>query len=721
MVQDWRTFHFEKLFDMCGFVPMGKSKRKGDKRYTMNVYSAFDIETSTIWLDDNPKNYNVHSFMYSWAVQIEDYTFTGRYWNEFFDFLKRVQIALEYMGEEYFCETTPKLVFWVHNLQYEFAFLAGLYDFSDEEIFFRDVRKPIYLTMFKVFEFRCSYIQTNLSLAVLCQQMGVPEKLSGQMFDYSKIRFPWTELSEFEQEYIIRDVESLVKAMRKRIEQNGDNLVTVPLTSTGYVRRDCKESLKPYYYDVRDMKPDERQYKLLRKAFRGGNTHCNKDLTGRILDNVLSIDIVSDYPTQQLTQKFPMKPFKWLDGNTSLERVFKFIGLNYAVVGLYQFKGLRMKDKHTAVPYISLSRTDTLMYKTETYTDAKGRERVRKRSCVKLDNGRILESYFSEMALTEIDLQIIMDQYYFDSVTVVECMVARKDYLPEEYRKVIKGYYDNKTLLKGDETEQGKYLYTKSKNMLNSVYGMTATDPIHQEILYKGGSYSRSNYDTMTAEEKTKALNNAPFPYQWGVYTTSLARMQLHQAMRFIEKAGKINPNIKIVYCDTDSLKITGNVDIDKLNEPYLKRAVNCGAYADDKNGHRHYLGVFEIDGRYPRFISQGAKRYAYEKEDGKMGVTVSGVTKKKNEKTGVSFAVEELGSLERFKVGMVWERAGGTMAVYNDKDDFDYTDPETGRTVHISKNVSIVPSTYTMTYSRDYKALLNEIQLYGEYRSERE
>lgn len=250
---------------------------------------------------------------------------------------------------------------------------------------------------------------------------------------------------------------------------------------------------------------------------------------------------------------------------------------------------------------------------------------------------------------------------------------------------------------------------------------MTATDPIHQEILYKGGSYSRSNYDTMTAEEKSKALNNAPFPYQWGCYTTALARMQLHQAMKFIEKAGKINPNIKIVYCDTDSLKITGNVDIDKLNEPYLKRAVNNGAYADDKTGHRHYLGVFEIDGRYQRFISQGAKRYAYIKEDGKMGVTVSGVTKKKNEKTGIPFAVEELGSLERFKVGMVWEKAGGTMAVYNDKDDFDYTDPETGKTVHISKNVSIVPSTYTMTYSRDYKALLNEIQLYGEYKSERE
>ena len=100
----------------------------------------------------------------------------------------------------------------------------------------------------------------------------------------------------------------------------------------------------------------------------------------------------------------------------------------------------------------------------------------------------------------------------------MDCMVAQKDYLPEEYRNVIQEYYTNKTKLKGDESDQGIYLYTKSKNMLNSVYGMSATDPIHQEILYKGGDYQRSSYDTMTEEEKQKALKSAPFPYQWGVY-----------------------------------------------------------------------------------------------------------------------------------------------------------------------------------------------------------
>ena len=241
---------------------------------------------------------------------------------------------------------------------------------------------------------------------------------------------------------------------------------------------------------------------------------------------------------------------------------------------------------------------------------------------------------------------------------------------------------------------------------------MSATDPIHQEILYRRGEYARSSYDTMTDEEKSKALKNAPFPYQWGCYTTALARAQLQRA---IDLCGD-----KIVYCDTDSVKVLGNVPIEKLNAEQLKLAERANAYADDKNGKRHYVGLFECDCFYSRFCTHGSKRYAYE-HDGKLGVTVSGVTKQRNEKTGEYFAVEELKCLENFKPGMTLKKAGGTMAVYNDNDDFYYTDPETGKQVHITKNVAIIPTTYTLTYAKDYEQLLGEIQLYGEYQSERE
>ena len=217
----------------------------------------------------------------------------------------------------------------------------------------------------------------------------------------------------------------------------------------------------------------------------------------------------------------------------------------------------------------------------------------------------------------------------------------------------------------------------------------------------------------MNADEIEKALKGAAFPYQWGVYTTAYARQQLQKAIKLCGD--------KIIYCDTDSVKTLGDVPIHQLNDELKKRAESVGAYADDMNGERHYIGVFESDGHYRQFITQGAKRYAYIDDRGKMGVTVAGVSKMINEETGKTFAVEELKSLKRFKPGMKWVKAGGTQAVYNDADDFDYTDRETGNVVHISKNVSIIPSTYVMTHSRDYALLLSQIQLYTEFRRERE
>ena len=223
----------------------------------------------------------------------------------------------------------------------------------------------------------------------------------------------------------------------------------------------------------------------------------------------------------------------------------------------------------------------------------------------------------------------------------------------------------------------------------------------------------RSGYETMKPEEIEKALKGAAFPYQWGVYTTAYARQQLQDAIKLCGD--------QIIYCDTDSVKTLGDVPIHKLNDALKKRAESVGAYADDMNGKRHYIGVFESDGHYKEFITQGAKRYAYIDDAGKMGVTVAGVSKAINEDTGISFAVEELKTLKRFKPGMKWVKAGGTQAVYNDADDIQYTDPESGKKLHITKNVAIIPSTYVMTHSRDYALLLNEIQLYKDFRRERE
>ena len=704
MIVEVGQINWYEYLSKFGLVEETKKNRRRsqNKHRLLNVYAAFDIETSTIWLNPDKKEYDVHSFMYVWQFQIEEYTVKGRTWEEYFSFLDVLRQSIGQIREDNKLNLNPFLVIWVHNLQYEFSWLCGLYPFTNDECFFRDVRKPIYCRMYDTFEYRCSYIQSNMSLAALCKQTGVKQKLSGQKFDYDKVRFPWTKLTAFEEEYTTVDVESLVAAMKYRVQRGGDTLQTVPLTSTGYVRRECKNALKDRFLDLRELKPGEKEYRLLRKAFRGGNTHANRYYVDKIVSDVYSYDISSSYPTQQLTHMFPMKPFKWLvleqkTAAARLKRVFQFIGLGYAVVGTYQFKNMRLKNHREPIPYISLSRCQAMG--TDDYE-------------LTLDNGRVLECGYMEISCTEIDLEIILDQYTFDYMDVMECMIAQKDYLPAEYREVIQNYYNKKTALKGDDSEDGKYIYTKSKNMLNAVYGMSATDPVHQDIYYQDGNYKISGYEDFNQDELLKLLKNASFPYQWGVYTTALARKQLQDAIKLCGD--------RIVYCDTDSVKVIGNIDINILNKELMKKAVQSKAYADDMNGRRHYIGLFEDDGHYDEFITQGAKRYAYRIGD-HLGITVAGVSKKINEETGISFAVEELKTLDRFRVGMTWRKAGGTISVYNDADDFDYTDPSTGNTLHIGRNVAIVPSTYVMTYSKDYRLLLNEIQLYGDYQKERE
>ena len=453
MLVDFKAVDWLEFFKQYGLVPRAKRQRRNKGKELVNVFSAFDIETSTIQL--SAENTDSHSFMYIWQYQIEDYLVKGRTWEEWLEFLSVLKRALEQIGVIYKTAKTPMMVTFIHNAAFEFAFISGIYDFTDEECFFRDVRKPIYFRMFDVFEFRCSYIQSILSLKALTKETGVKMKLSGQEFDYNKVRFPWTKLTAFEEEYTTTDVESLVQAMKYRVQRGGDTLLTVPLTSTGYVRRECKASLADSYCQIKEFKPykgenGKRVYKLLRACFRGGNTHANRYHVGTVCDNVYSYDIASSYPTQQLTKKFPMKPFKWLDGDMSINRVFMFIGLGYAVVGEYHFTGIRLRNEREPIPYISLARCDAEDFE--------------------IDNGRILRAGYLEISLTEIDLEIVLDTYAFDKMEIVQCMVAQKDYLPPEYRAVIQDYYNKKTKLKGEDSEDGQYMYTKSKNMLNSVY-----------------------------------------------------------------------------------------------------------------------------------------------------------------------------------------------------------------------------------------------------------
>ena len=86
------------------------------------------------------------------------------------------------------------------------------------------------------------------------------------------------------------------------MKSDNDDLATVPLTSTGYVRRDVRNAIKSNAALITDhcKSIDEDVFKLLRKAFRGGNVHANRFKVGEVLHDVKSVDRASAYPTEML-------------------------------------------------------------------------------------------------------------------------------------------------------------------------------------------------------------------------------------------------------------------------------------------------------------------------------------------------------------------------------------------------------------------------------------
>ena len=231
--------------EMLKGIPLQKRKgrpgaraKKPQTHHYKDIVCAFDIETTKISrgsfrISEGVRREDYFSFMYIWQFQVgPGITIIGRYWDEFVILMQEIARAL---GED------ERIVIYDHNLSFEWSFLHDMQVLGpyvdDESVFCLKPRKVCkFLAFQNKLEFRCSYIHSNMGLDAFTKKMQVKhQKLSGEEFDYSKIRYPWTELSDRELEYAANDVIGLVEAIQKEMEVDHDDLYSIPLTSTGYV------------------------------------------------------------------------------------------------------------------------------------------------------------------------------------------------------------------------------------------------------------------------------------------------------------------------------------------------------------------------------------------------------------------------------------------------------------------------------------------------------
>ena len=219
--------------------------------------------------------------------------------------------------------------------------------------------------------------------------------------------------------------------------------------------------------------------------------------------------------------------------------------------------------------------------------------------------------------------------------------------------------------------------------------------------------------DKLQAEKKKGFLS-----FSYGVWCTAWARDNLLR--RLIE----LDPYV--LYADTDSLKLKRGYDktifekynkqveekiqfvIKILNIPFDKFA------PEDIYGKRHLLGVFEYEGNYEEFITQGAKKYAVKvkeknKKTGlledKIKITVAGVPKEKGAKA--------LKNLNDFRDNFVFsfEETGKNLLMYvENQEPFILTDYKGKESIVKDKSgCSLIPTTYVLSKALEYATLVND------------
>ena len=655
----WNEFPFEILNK--DIVKSGKHKMY--QRHPM----TFDIETSKIPTDDEG---HYQAFMYIWQVCIEGNVVFGRRWEELQEFMRNVVNAYKLSEEE-------RVVVYVHNLSFEFQFIQDYFKFVDV---FAMASRSILTAKTAHLEFRCSYKLSNMSLAKFIENTPNTLHYKGvDDLDYATVRTPDTPLTEVEYGYCFNDVMGLYECVMELLKE--DNIATIPLTSTGYVRRDCRNAMNKNKNN-RKMFLRSRltllQYKLLRECFRGGNTASDRYLTNLILKIVGSYDLSSSYPFQMIAREYPLG--KWNYGVIPDIKTLEEYNSKYCTIARYTFKNIRLRDEKP-IPYIPQSKCLVLGDDREIY------------------NGRILHADFLTISMTNIDFDIVREQYEYDELAVEEFHYSRKGLLPKELRDTIMYYFEKKSKLKGDEKHY--YEYMKSKNKLNSIYGMTVTNILNTEIEYHDGEYTEKK---MTEEEMQEALdkyykNHRSFlNYSWGVFVTAYARRELEDGLNI---AG-----LDTIYCDTDSVKFIGNHDreFEAYNERLNKECEEKGIRNyTEVNGKRFYMGIFDKEKGYDEFITLGAKKYAF-LQQGKLGITVSGLSKKKGAEE-----LEKKGGLRRFQRNEVFYNSGRTIAQYNSAEVHDIT--VDGCTFSTASNLAIVDTTYTLGITDTMLDIIERLQ----------
>ena len=650
-----------------------KVKTKGGyediKAYTVNEYEPsmlmfksiqrnhkyIDYATEYMTLDTETSHINDEdSWVYQWAVKFNNDYLYGRKPSEL--------IALfEKIAEWYRLNDKKKIICYIHNASYDIQYLKHFLARYDPRISLLAIDAHTILQVDVLgFKILCSYKLSNMGLAKLSETYATKYVKAVGEIDYTITRFQDSILNDNDWLYMFSDVASQHDGIAGFIRAMGyEYAYECPITSTGFVRASCRKVANNTDYwrdEFQQSALNYEQYILCTQAFMGGVTIQSFKYAGKTIrsDKLRHKDFTSSYPARQCINYMPVGCA--IDyGDVADFDTFETLINNYCCIFVVELHDVHIKKGITA-PYIPSSKliNDTKLHKPL--------------KC----NGKVVYADMLQIAICELDWQIIKSQYTFDkdNIKVGHMLLFERGTAPEWLKQEVMYYFKNKCELKGIDEE----LYMKSKAFLNSIYGMTATR-ILREVFKLGNDMIIEKAKEKERDAQESALRkyyksyNSFMPYQLAIYTTAWARYALFE---MIQNIGYDN----FIYCDTDSafyLETPENkLKMDAYAEKCRQDAKEHNAYIGDK-----YLGEPTDEEPIRAFRGLHAKCYAMEewnkkKQKWELKVTIAGIpkvaTKWIDGKAVTMTNAEELGTIDNLYDGFVFKHCGGTRAIYNER-----------------------------------------------------
>ena len=516
--------------------------------------------------------------------------------------------------------------FFVHNLSYDWTFVRRFF----MEQFGKPVKqlnvnnhKPLTIKFANGIVLRDSLILAGMSLEKWSKilNIGEHEKAVG-CWDYEVIRDQNYIYNDDELKYAEYDCLALCECLNKLADMLGDTVVSLPFTNTGIPRRVMRKAGRDNFAKKTFNKivGDYEEFTTLDKVFHGGYVHSNRFKNGIITPGVTCYDFKSSYPYSLLCTKMPMSKFMKISRNFSIEEICDNAGKT-AFYFKFVAENVILKNSKFPMPPLQYSKCEHVI------------------NMVK-DNGRILRCDYVEIWLNEYDALLINEYYEWSGAVCTDVHAAYKDYLPKWFRDVIFETFREKCELEYKIKVLGmvelKPAYAQCKSRLNSLYGMCVTKPVKELIIesyedsekYMNGDYYYSNENMQKDYEKYLKNRNEILPYCWGVWCTSESMYRIYQLAKCIGD-GDQDQQYHWIYTDTDSAYSDkwNDEKLQQFNNDIKQRLIDAEYGPVTIENREYWLGVAEFDGYHDNFISQGAKRYAYE-DQGEIKITVAGVPK---------------------------------------------------------------------------------------------